>query len=135
MRDMLASLSEVKDLKKIEILRSIISIAMTRVGECAEFINSYAQHGFWGEFVHCPRIDTSHGIDLGRLARQSLSRYTADTIQRFQQAFSELKQKFTDAVSIQTLKMLSENHQVVEALGKDLRNIEGAVVAQVDRSK
>ena len=135
MRDMLASLTEVKDLNKIDMLRSVISIAMTRVGECAEFINSYAQHGFWGEFVHRPRIDTSHGIDLGRLARQSLSRYTADTIQRFQQAFSELKQKFTDAVSIQTLKMVSESYQVIEVLRKDLRSIEGTFVAQVDRGK
>jgi hypothetical protein len=60
MRDMLASLSEVKDLNKIEMLRSVISIAMTRVGECAEFINSYAQHGFWGELVRCLPIDMSH---------------------------------------------------------------------------
>jgi hypothetical protein len=135
MRDMLASLSEVQDLKKIEMLRSVISIAMTRVGQCAEFIISYAQHGFWGELVHYLPIGTSHRIDLGRLARQSLSSYTADTIQRFQQAFSELKQKFTDAVSIQTLKMVSESHQVIEVLRKDLRNIEGIFVAQVDRGK
>jgi hypothetical protein len=53
MRDMLASLSEVKDLGKIEMLRAVINIAVTRVDECAKFIESYAQHGFWGEFVHC----------------------------------------------------------------------------------
>jgi hypothetical protein len=53
MRDMLASLSEVKDLAKIEMLRSVIKIAVTRVDECAKFIESYAQHGFWGEFAHC----------------------------------------------------------------------------------
>jgi hypothetical protein len=135
MRDMLAALSEMKDLNKIAMLRSVISIAMTRVGECAEFIISYAQHGFWGEFVHCPTIDTSHGFDLGRLVRQSLSSYTADTIQRFQQAFSELEQKFTDAVSIQTLKMVSESHQAIEVLRKDLRSIEGTFVAQVDRGE
>jgi len=49
MREMLASLSEVKDLNKIEMFRSVISVAMTRVRECAEFIVSYAKHGFWGE--------------------------------------------------------------------------------------
>ena len=135
MRDMLASLSEVKDLDKIEMLRTVIGIAMTHVGECAEFINSYAQHGFWGEFVRSPPIGTSHRIDLGRLARQSLSSYTADTIQRFQQVFAELKQKFSIAVSIQTMKMVSETHQVVEVLRKDLRSIEGTFVAQVDRGK
>jgi hypothetical protein len=135
MRDMLASLFAVKDLNKIEMLRSLIGIAMTRVGECAEFINSYAEHGFWGEPIHCLPIDTSHRSDLGRLVRQSLSSYTVDTIQRFQQAFSELKQKFTTAVSIQTLKMVSESHQVIEVLRKDLRSIEGTFVAHVDRGK
>jgi len=50
MRDMLASLSEVKDLRKIDMLQSVIKIALTRVDECAKFIESYAQHGFWGEF-------------------------------------------------------------------------------------
>jgi hypothetical protein len=59
MRDMLASLSEVKDLNKIEMLRSVINIAMTRVGESAEFIISYAEHGFWGELVRCLPIDVS----------------------------------------------------------------------------
>jgi hypothetical protein len=62
MRDMLASLSEVKDLNKIEMLRSVISIAMTRVGECAEFIISYAKHGFWGELSRCLLIDRSHRL-------------------------------------------------------------------------
>jgi hypothetical protein len=53
MRDMLASLSEVKDLAKIEMLRAVIKIAVTSVDECAKFIESYAQHGFWGESAHC----------------------------------------------------------------------------------
>jgi hypothetical protein len=48
---MLASLSEIQDLEKIKILQSVISDAMTRIRECAEFIDAYAQHGFWGEFV------------------------------------------------------------------------------------
>ena len=51
MRDMLASLSEIKELEKIEILQSVINDAMTRIYDCAEFIQAYAQHGFWGEFV------------------------------------------------------------------------------------
>jgi len=135
MRDMLASLSEVKDLNKIEILRSLISTAMTRVAECAEFINSYAQHGFWGNRVHCLPMDTSYQFDLGRLARQSMSSYTADTIQRFQQAFSQLQQRFIDAVSIQTLEMVSESHQVIEVLRTDLRSIQSIFVAQSDRGK
>jgi hypothetical protein len=50
-RDMLASLSEIQDLEKIKILHSVISDAMTRIRECAEFIDAYAQHVFWGEFV------------------------------------------------------------------------------------
>jgi hypothetical protein len=37
MRDMLASLSEVKDLSNIEMLQSVIKIAVTCVDECAEF--------------------------------------------------------------------------------------------------
>jgi hypothetical protein len=49
MRDMLESLSEVNDLAKIELLRSVITVAMTRVDECAKFINAYAQYGFWGD--------------------------------------------------------------------------------------
>jgi hypothetical protein len=53
MRDMLASLSEVKDLAKIEMLRSVINIAVTRVDVCAKFIESCALRGFWGEFAHC----------------------------------------------------------------------------------
>jgi hypothetical protein len=48
---MLASLAAVKDLKKIEMLQSVIKIAMTCVHECAKFIISFAQHGFWGEFA------------------------------------------------------------------------------------
>jgi len=135
MRDMLASLSEVKDLSKIELLRSVIGIAMTRVAECAEFINSYAQHGFWGKHVHRLAMDTSYRFSLGRLTRQSLSSYTADTIERFQKAFSHLQQKFADAVSIQTLKMVSESHQVIDVLRKDLRSIQRTFVAQADRGK
>jgi len=135
MRDMLASLSEVKDLKKIEMLRSVISIAMTHVVECAKFINSYAQHGFWCKPLHRLPMDTPYRFGLGRLARQSLSSYTADTIERFQKAFSHLQQKFADAVSVQTLKMVSETHQVIDVLRKDLRSIEGAFVAQVDRGQ
>jgi hypothetical protein len=56
MRDMLESLSEVKDLGKIMVLRSVIKIAVTRVDECAKFIESYAQHGFWGGFAHSPAV-------------------------------------------------------------------------------
>jgi hypothetical protein len=72
MRDMLASLSEVKDLEKIELLRSVIGLAMTRVRECAEFIDAYAQHGFWSEFVHHLPIVMSHCLCPGRVVRQSL---------------------------------------------------------------
>ena len=60
MREMLAHLSEVKDLNKIEMFRSVISVAMTRVRECAEFIVSYAKHVFWGELDRCLPIDMLH---------------------------------------------------------------------------
>jgi hypothetical protein len=49
---MLASLAKVKQLEKIKLLQSVISIAMMRVDECAKFIIVYLQHGFWGEFTH-----------------------------------------------------------------------------------
>jgi hypothetical protein len=57
-RDMLASLSEIRDLEKIKLLHSVISDAMTRIRDCAEFISAYAQHGFWGALVR--RVDYRH---------------------------------------------------------------------------
>src|SRR4030081_1398647 len=74
--------------------------------------------------------NTSTDIASGRLVRQSLSSRTAETIQRFQQTFSELKEKFMSAVSIQTLKVVFENHQV---LRDDLTNIRGALDAWADQ--
>jgi hypothetical protein len=56
MRDMRESLSEVKDLGKVKMLRPVIEIAVTRVDECANFIESYAQHGFRGECSHSPAV-------------------------------------------------------------------------------
>jgi hypothetical protein len=52
MRDMLSSLSEIDALEKIKTLQSIVVGAMTRIRECAEFIQAYAQHGFWSKFTH-----------------------------------------------------------------------------------
>jgi hypothetical protein len=114
MRDMLESLSEVKDLGKIEMLRSVIKIAVTRVDECAKFIDSYAQHGFWGEFAHSPAVTCLIERGVGRLPRQSLSSHTADTIQRFQNAFAKPKQIFNDAVSVQTPKIVAATHPAFE---------------------
>ena len=49
MRDMVASLAAAKDLQKIEFLQSVVKLAITQVGECANFIIAYSKHGFWGE--------------------------------------------------------------------------------------
>jgi hypothetical protein len=74
----------------------------------------------------------SHQIGLGRLVRQSLSSYTVDTIQRFQNDFGQLKEKFNNAVSIQTLKTVVDSHQLVGILKDDLRDIKVTLVAQAD---
>jgi hypothetical protein len=125
----------VKDLAKIKMLRSVINIAVTRVDECAKFIESYAQRGFWGEFAHCLAVTYLIEIDVGRLVRQSLSSHTADAIQRFQYAFAELKQKFNEAVSLQTLRMVAETHQGFEVMNKTLSDLGDILVAQTDRGK
>ena len=59
MRDMLRSLSEVDHRGKIALPLSAISLAMTRVRECTDFISTYIQHGFWGEFFPFIRIQYS----------------------------------------------------------------------------
>jgi hypothetical protein len=135
MRDMLASLSEVKDLRKIEMLRSVIKIALRHVDECAKFIESYAQHIFWGEFARCLAVTCLIDIDVGRFVRQSLSSHTANTIQWFQNAFAELKQKVNDAVSIQTLRMVAETHRAFEVMNKTLSDLGDGLVAQADRGR
>jgi hypothetical protein len=56
MRDMLRSLSEVDHREKIELPLSAISLAMTRVRECTDFISTYIQHGFWGGVFYFTRI-------------------------------------------------------------------------------
>ena len=130
MRDMLASLSEIKDLEKIKILQSVITDAMTRIHDCAEFIQAYAQHGFWGE--SSSSCDCRRGLGgLGRLVRQSLSSYTADTIQMFRGDFSQLEAKFNNSVAIQTLITTVESHQLVGVLKDDIKAI---LVAQSDRA-
>ena len=49
---------------------------MTRIYDCVEFIQVYAQHGFWGGFVRRVTVGVAQSC-LGRLIRQSLSSYTS----------------------------------------------------------
>ena len=73
MRDMLASLSEVNDLAKIELLRSVVALAMTRVNECANFINAYARHGFWGHSIYLVHLSAHLIPVISRPPRSSVA--------------------------------------------------------------
>ena len=83
MRDMLASLSEIDDLEKIKMLHSIIVDAMDCIRKCAEFIEAYVQHGFWGESALRSSIETSDRFEIGRFGRELLSSNVTGKIERF----------------------------------------------------
>ena len=68
------------------------------------------------------------GTEIGRLIRQSLTSHTADTIQRFLEAFSQLKENFKTAVAVQTLS-------IVDVLKVNLRSIEATISDKADKGK
>src|SRR5262245_23994240 len=72
------------------------------------------------------------GTDIGRLIRQSLTSHTADTIQRFQEGFAQLKEKFNTAVTVQTLKVTVE---IVDILKDNLRSVKTAISDKADKGK
>ena len=72
------------------------------------------------------------GTEIGRLIRQSLTSHTADTIQRFQEGFTQLKEKFNSAVAVQTLKATVE---IVDLLKTNLGSIETAITDKADEGR